>query len=93
MAAGFAPPPDARRARQGSRPASHDHPRRLAALLLAASLPTGQPAQILLHPTSRAPLEFVISPGTQQQVVLTIKAWTMLPGTRERALIGHPPAS
>lgn len=63
------------------------------ALLLAASLPTGQPAQILLHPTSRAPLEFVISPGTQQQVVLTIKAWTMLPGTRERALIGHPPAS
>lgn len=63
------------------------------ALLLTASLPTGQRAQILLHPATRAPLEFVIDPGAAQQVVLTIKAWTMLPGSRERALIGHPPAT
>lgn len=62
------------------------------ARMFATKLSTGQGAEVLLDPATSRPLEVVVEPGTQQALTLTIKRWTLLPGSRERALIGHPPA-
>lgn len=62
------------------------------ARMFSTKLATGQGADVLLDPGSGRPLEVVVEPGTQQALWLTIKRWSLLPGTRERALIGHPPA-